>query len=389
MKKIAIVVQRYGSEVNGGAEKYAKDLAEHLKDYYEVTVLTTTALDYDTWRSHYHEGEQIINGVQIRRFEVKKERKIKKFSCIDGLLRRFPFCTGILEQLWLNEQGPYCPKLIHYIKEKKDDYEKFIFITYLYYTTVRGLPLVYDKAVFVPTAHDEYCINFRIYKRLFQKASTIVCLTQEEREFIKCKFLNRDTRYCIAGTGMELPLHRKEWEVYRKNKVPEHYILYLGRVDPSKGCDYLFEYYAKYCKEKRNFPELVVAGKCMMKAPYNSHIHYMGMVSESEKYALIEGAKGIIMPSEHESLSLVVLEAMAFGIPVVVNGNCKVLVGHINKSNAGVTYRTYREFVFAVDLVLQNEEFREKARINGSAYVNTNYSWDNTIKVFREEIENG
>lgn len=387
MKKIAIVVQRYGSEVNGGAEKYAKDLAEHLKDYYDVEVLTTTALDYDTWHPYYHEGEQIINGVRIRRFRVEKERKIKRFSCIDGLLRRLPFCTCVLEPLWIKEQGPYCPQLIQYIKKKNNDYDKFIFITYLYYTTVKGLPLVYEKAVFVPTAHDEYCIYFNTYKRLFQKASKIVCLTQEEREFIEQKFPKKDAQYYVAGTGIDVPFHREQGETYRKTMMLEYYILYLGRVDHSKGCDCLFEYYERYCKEKRNFPELVVVGKCMMNVPRNPHIHYMGMVSENEKYALLEGAEGLVMPSEHESLSLVVLEAMAFGIPVVVNGNCKVLAGHINKSNSGIEYRTYREFVLAVDSILQNEDFRKKTRINGPAYVNANYSWKNTTEIFRKAIE--
>lgn len=387
MKKIAIVVQRYGSEVNGGAEKYAKDLAEHLKDYYDVEVLTTTALDYDTWHPYYQEGEQIINGVRIRRFKVKKERKIKRFSCIDGLLRRLPFCACILETLWIKEQGPYCPQLIQYIKKKNNDFDKFIFITYLYYTTVKGLPLVHKKAVFVPTAHDEYCIYFHIYKKLFKKASRIVCLTQEEQEFIEQKFPNQGTQYSVAGVGIEIPLHRKEWEAYRQKVMPEHYIVYLGRVDHSKGCDRLFEYYERYCREKRDFPELVVAGKCMMNVPQTPYIHYMGMVSENEKYALLEGAEGLIMPSEHESLSLVVLEAMAFGIPVIVNGNCKVLVGHINKSNSGLKYRNYREFAIAVDSVLQNEEFRKKTRTKGPDYVHADYSWENTIEVFKEAIE--
>lgn len=41
MKKIAIINQRYGIEVNGGSEYYARLLAEHLSSYYDVEVLTT------------------------------------------------------------------------------------------------------------------------------------------------------------------------------------------------------------------------------------------------------------------------------------------------------------------------------------------------------------
>ena len=49
MKKIAIVVQRYGLEVNGGAELHARLLAEELNKSNLVEVFTTCALDYDLW----------------------------------------------------------------------------------------------------------------------------------------------------------------------------------------------------------------------------------------------------------------------------------------------------------------------------------------------------
>ena len=44
MKKIALVNQRYGLEVNGGSEYYTRLLAEKLAQYYQVEVLTTKAV---------------------------------------------------------------------------------------------------------------------------------------------------------------------------------------------------------------------------------------------------------------------------------------------------------------------------------------------------------
>lgn len=43
MKKVAFVVQRYGAEVNGGAETLARQMAEHLNKEYDVSVLTRKA----------------------------------------------------------------------------------------------------------------------------------------------------------------------------------------------------------------------------------------------------------------------------------------------------------------------------------------------------------
>ena len=79
MKKIAIVNQRYGKNVNGGSELYARLIAEHLSKYYDVEVIKTTALDYTTWDNYFDEGVETINGVNVRRFKVDRPRNMKSF----------------------------------------------------------------------------------------------------------------------------------------------------------------------------------------------------------------------------------------------------------------------------------------------------------------------
>jgi hypothetical protein len=46
--KLAVVVQRYGADINGGAEQHARYVAERLARHHEVEVLTTSARDYVT-----------------------------------------------------------------------------------------------------------------------------------------------------------------------------------------------------------------------------------------------------------------------------------------------------------------------------------------------------
>ena len=78
-KKIAIINQRYGLEVNGGSELYTRQIAERLAEKYEIEILTSCALDYEKWTNHYKEGKEIINNVIVRRFKTLHERSPKKF----------------------------------------------------------------------------------------------------------------------------------------------------------------------------------------------------------------------------------------------------------------------------------------------------------------------
>ena len=72
--KVAVVVQRYGADINGGAELHARYVAEHLSRHAAVDVLTTCARDYVTWRDEFPAGMEIVNGVPVRRFRVDQPR---------------------------------------------------------------------------------------------------------------------------------------------------------------------------------------------------------------------------------------------------------------------------------------------------------------------------
>lgn len=87
MDKIAIVVARYGVNINGGAEMHARMLAEHLNGKYKVSVITTCAKDNSTWKNHYKAGEEVINDIKVMRFESQKKNRQKERK-LAGYLRR-------------------------------------------------------------------------------------------------------------------------------------------------------------------------------------------------------------------------------------------------------------------------------------------------------------
>lgn len=384
-RRIAFINQRYGREVNGGSELYTRVVAEHLKDNFEVEVLTTKALDYMTWKDYYKEDVEDINGITVRRFSVDKPRNQAKFDKINAKMLRNRFHTEADEELWVNEQGPICSGLINYIRDNKDKYDLFIFVTYLFYTTCVGIQGVYDKAIMIPTAHDEPYIHFNYYRKVFENTRGFIFLTDEEKSFVNRLFMNWETPSVTTAMGIDMPKLSEE-----ESKVPAdlkgNYIVYAGRIDEGKNCDKMFTQFIRYKERTKNNLKLVLMGKNVIPIPKHEDIIYLGFVSEEEKFDYIIHSLALILPSKFESLSISVLEALQVGTPILVNGECEVLKGHCHKSNAGLYYKGYLEFEGCLNYMVSHNNEMKLLGKNGIGYVETNYRWDVVINKLTEFI---
>ena len=118
--KICFIVQRYGKEVNGGAELQCREMAQRMcARYQEVHVLTTKAIDYMTWKDAYQADEEVLNGVRVHRFSVAHPRNQDEFNAINAKF----LSSGISEAEeydWMEKQGPAVPDLIARLKKEKD-----------------------------------------------------------------------------------------------------------------------------------------------------------------------------------------------------------------------------------------------------------------------------
>jgi glycosyltransferase involved in cell wall biosynthesis len=377
-RKIAIINQRYGLEVNGGSELLTREWAERLNTIYDVEVLTTCALEYTTWEDYYPEGLQKVNGISVRRFPVDTIRNQKEFDEIGAKVLGSQKGNVTLEEEWIDKQGPHCDKLIAYLQEHKDDYDIFLYFTYLYYLTARGLIQVKEKAILVPTAHDEPFIYFKPYRDVFLHPQAIIYITEEERDLVHSIFKNESIPHEVVRTGIELPTQVFSVD-FKKKYGLDQYLLYVGRIDEGKNCGELFDYFIQYKKENPSDLKLVLMGKAVMIVPTHPDIISLGFVRDEDKYNGMAGARLLVLPSLYESLSLVVLESLGLGVPVLVNGACTVLEGHCKKSNAGLYYKNYAEFFGSIQYLEKNRNVYEKMKSNGAIYVNENYSWETVI----------
>jgi len=384
-RKIAIVVQRYGTEVTGGSESLARAIAERLTEDHHVTVLTTRAKDYVTWRNELPEGTETLNNVEVIRFSVEKERDLESFNRFsDHLYPRLN--TKKEEEEWLERQGPYAPRLIDYLAKRKDEFDAILFFTYLYYPTYWGLKAAPERSILVPTAHDEPPLRLSIFEDVFRAPKAFAFCSGPEEELVKIRFGIQNRPSTVIGIGIETP-EQPDVEGFRiRHDIKGAYVLYAGRIDAGKGCAEMLDFYTRYRRDCRGAAQLLLIGKLAMPTPRNPGVHYLGYLSEEEKFAAIAGAKAMICPSPYESLSISLLEAFSLGTPALVSSRSPVLLDHAVRSRAALHYSCSDEYTESLDILMHEEPLRVVLADNGRQYVRENYRWDVVISKYRDAV---
>jgi glycosyltransferase involved in cell wall biosynthesis len=152
--------------------------------------------------------------------------------------------------------------------------------------------------------------------------------------------------------------------------------LYVGRVDPNKGCRTLLHYFRRYREETGSGLDLLLVGGKQMELKEEPGVRYLGFLSEEDKWGAIAGAELLVMPSELESLSMATLEAWALGKPVLANGKCDVLRGQCRRSNAGLYFSDYYEFREALAHLEESPDLRLGLGENGRKFYHQHYRWE-------------
>lgn len=383
--RIAFVVQRYGPDVNGGAELHCRWVAEHLARYAEIHVFTTCAQDYALWTNVYPAGTHTLSSVQVHRFTVDAPRKLRQFARISEKVFSQPH-SHLDELAWMREQGPISESMLADIERRRDEFDVFIFFTYLYATTYFGMQLVPEKAMLVPTAHDEPSLYLPIFRSTFHLPRYILYNTYAERRLVQGIFRNSEVPSVVVGTGIDVPDTVDESSFRQRYGISSDFILYIGRLDESKNLNELLDYYDRFSRSADHAVKLVLLGKGSLPIPQRNDILPLGFVSEADKFSALAASALLVVPSRYESLSMVVLEAWLMGKPVLVNGVCEVLREQCLKSDGGLYYESYEEFSTGLHLLLSNPSLRLALGRNGQQFTQDEYSWDAIERKYLQSI---
>ncbi len=373
--KLAFVIQRYGLEVNGGAELHCRWLAERLARRHEVEVFATRALDYLEWRNHYRAGTELVNGIPVHRHAVRRTRNARAFASLSNLCFHETH-TREEEQAWVRENGPFSPALVKAVAGARGRFDRFFFYCFRYYQSYHALPAVRERAILVPTAEEDPAVHLGIMKTFFNLPRGLVYLTPEEQALVEDASGNRALPSVVIGSGLNLPEPDPALDFRARHGLTRPFVLYVGRIDKNKGCVTLFAYFRKFREETGIDVDLVLAGRSVVKIPDDPHLRHLGFISEQEKAAALSQCALLVIPSPYESLSVITLEAWKLGRPVLANARCKVLMGQCLRSNGGLFYHGYAEFAEGLRLLLQDERLATTLGCQGREYVEREYSWE-------------
>jgi glycosyltransferase involved in cell wall biosynthesis len=400
--KIAFIVQRFGKDINGGAELHCFLLAKKMNADHDVTILTTCAKEYQTWEPVYQPGNYEEDGLKVIRFNnYRRGKKLKILRIRKKLMGKtwipfpsffkplFPFISKPAYRhflQWLNYQGPATPELIKYLEESSNEYDAFIFFSHLYYPTALGVQVNPRKSILVPTVHDEKASYFPGYEKVLQAPEWLMYNSIAEKKLAERIYGVANKKNAVAGVGVE-PLYINTNDAFEKYKIRQPYILYLGRIEPGKGCKELIDYFIR-SRQSNNAPlQLVMAGQNFMPVVKNPDITYTGfIVNESHKAELLSGCSLLAIPSQYESLSMVLLEAFSYGRPVLVNAGSEVLRDHIENSKGGFSYSDFTGFKTGLNNLLSNPGKANEMGENGRRYAKENYSWQAVLQKFDTAI---
>lgn len=207
-----------------------------------------------------------------------------------------------------------------------------------------------------------------------QGADRIICASQGEREALVSLYGAAPERVSVIPCGVDperfRPLGRAR--ARRELGLPpeEPIVLYVGRIEPLKGIDILFQAAAQL---EGRFRLLVVGGDeqdAERKARLRTMARELGISPRvtlldavpHERLPLYYSAADVcVVPSFYESFGLVALEAMACGVPVVAS-RVGGLQETVRDGQTGylVPWRCPEPFAERLELLLGNQPLRRR-----------------------------
>lgn len=226
-------------------------------------------------------------------------------------------------------------------------------------------------------------------KQAVRHADEIIVLSKSVQDYFMTEY-GRRTIYIPNGVSRHIIRENinidKRWGLKKDN-----YVLYLGRIVPEKGIQYLLEAWKRIKTEKK----LVIAGGASDTDEFyeklrqsSSNVIWTGFVQGEVLEELYSNAYIYCLPSDLEGMPLSLLEAMSYGNCCLVS-NIEECVSVVEDKAVIFEKSNIVDLKNKLQYLLDNKEKVINYKNMASEYICNKYDWDRmvdeTMKVYKSE----
>ena len=226
-------------------------------------------------------------------------------------------------------------------------------------------------------------ISYPLELKNIRNTDIVTTLTDSiSKELIKEYGLNPD-EITIIGNGVDEKFFYPKQKLEDKNN--DRYILFVGRLDRDKGLFDIIES-GKHLNDKKSNVYFKIVGegrdlnilkKKTKILGLQDKIEFLGQIKKDRLLTLYQNATAFILPSYHEGLPTVLLEAMSCGIPIIAT-NVRGIRDVINPEKNGIIIppKKPEKIAEAISSLLENKKLRTQLGSNARKTIIDKYTWD-------------
>jgi glycosyltransferase involved in cell wall biosynthesis len=249
----------------------------------------------------------------------------------------------------------YTPRLIPWLKANRDRFDGVVlhgmwqYCGYAVRRTMRGqVPYMifphgmldpYFKRAFPAKHLKKWVYWLAVEYWVLRDARRVLFTCAAEAELAKQSFALHRWSQSVASIGAvppsgDLPAQRESFFNLCPQIRGKRFLLFLGRIDPKKGCDLLIDAFAKIAQRDPEL-ELVMAGpdpqnwraelqKKAEAAGVAARVHWPGMLRGDPKWGAFHASEAFVLPSHQENFGIAAVEALACAKPVLLSDKVNI-----------------------------------------------------------------
>jgi len=219
--------------------------------------------------------------------------------------------------------------------------------------------------------HGEVTVDTKKYQQMAERCDKVVVVSDACREMLANHFPGLKEKMITVNNMLDVnTINRKADEFNPYVEKDLIHIVSVGRLDPVKHFDNAI-YAARQLKQNgiRFKWHLVGEGqllKELREKAFESDVNdcFIFEGNQVNPYPYIKNADLFVHPSYVESFGIVVIEALALGVPCVVTRSIGVMDFLIDGKNALITEQSYQSLTEKVIVVLENKKIYETLKMN-------------------------